>query len=81
MALALGHTTCDHCRFLSQTLKKIQKDYAERNVQVVECIFEDEVSINYPMFLKAIEPTFPTGYTKEEAAKKYLRGTTRRTVC
>jgi thiol-disulfide isomerase/thioredoxin len=72
VALAFGHSTCDHCQFLTRTLSVIQKDYAARNVQVVECIFEDDARINYPMFLKAIEPAFPTGYTTEAEVKKYL---------
>jgi hypothetical protein len=41
-------------------------------VQVVECIFEGEARINYPMFLKALEVSFPSGYTDEAAVKKYL---------
>lgn len=72
VALAFGHTTCDHCQFLTRTLKTIQKDYEARNVQVVECAFEDEVRINYPMFLKAFEPNFATGYTTTAAVKKFL---------
>jgi hypothetical protein len=42
-------------------------------VLVVEAAFEGGVNINYPMFLKAFEPNFPTGYTNEEEVKKYLR--------
>ena len=33
VALALGHTTCDHCQFLTTTLKKIQTDSRTRNVR------------------------------------------------
>jgi thiol-disulfide isomerase/thioredoxin len=73
VALAFAHTTCDHCQFLTRTLKEIQKDYAARNVQVVECAFEADVNINYPMFLKAFEPNFATGYTTDAAVKKYLQ--------
>ena len=73
VALALAQTTCNHCQFLTTALKAIQKDYAARNVQVVECAFEDGVDINYPMFLKAFEPNFPTGYTTGAAVKKYLK--------
>lgn len=72
VVLALAHTTCEHCQYLTRTLKVIQKDYAARNVQVVECAFEEGVNVNYPMFLKAFEPNFPTGYTTEAAVKKYL---------
>src|SRR5215470_17766619 len=67
VALAFGHSTCEHCQLLTRTLNVIQKDYAAKNVQVVECIFEDDARINYPMFLKALEPNFPAGYTNEAA--------------
>jgi len=73
VALVFAQTTCDHCQFLTRTLKVIQKDYAARNVQVVECAFEDGVITNYPMFLKAFEPNFPTGYTTDSIVKKYLQ--------
>jgi hypothetical protein len=73
VALALSHSTCNHCQDLTRTLKVIQKDYAARNVQVVECAFESDARINYPMFLKAFEPNFATGYTTDAAVKKYLQ--------
>jgi hypothetical protein len=73
VALAFSYTTCDHCQFLTQALKAIQKDYAARNVQVVECAFEEDVRAMYPMFLKALEPNFPTGYTTAVEVKKYLQ--------
>src|ERR1019366_4969829 len=57
----------------TRTLKAIQKDYTARNVQVVECVFDPNASTNYSMFLKALEPNFATGYTDDEAVKKYLQ--------
>ena len=72
VALAFSYTTCDHCQALTVTLKKIQTDYAARNVQVVECAFEEDVKVNYPMFLKAFTPNFATGYSTAVAVKKYL---------
>lgn len=73
VALSFVHTTCSHCQDLTRTLKAIQKDYAARNVQIVECAFEEGVNVNYPMFLKAFEPNFATGYTTAVAVKKYLQ--------
>ena len=73
VALAFTHTTCEHCQYLTRTLKEIQKDYATRGVQVVECAFEGDVQINYPMFLKAFEPNFATGYTTEAEVKKFVQ--------
>ena len=57
----------------TRTLKVIQKDYTARNVQVLECVFDPNASTNYPMFLKALEPSFATGYTTDDAVKKYLQ--------
>ena len=73
VALAFTHTTCEHCQYLTRTLKVIQKDYSKRNVQVVACAFEDDVASNFPMYLKAFEPNFPAGYATDAAAKKYLQ--------
>jgi len=73
VALAFSYTTCDHCQLLTVTLKTIQKDYEARNVQVVECAFEEGVAINYPMFLKALEPNFATGYTTAVIVKKFVQ--------
>lgn len=73
VALAFSYTSCEHCQVLTRTLKVIQKDYEARNVQIVECAFEEGVNINYPMFLKVFEPNFPTGYTTAVAVKKYLQ--------
>jgi thiol-disulfide isomerase/thioredoxin len=73
VALSFVQTTCSHCQDLTRILKAIQKDYAVRNVQVVECAFEDDVTINFPMFLKAFEPNFAAGYTTAAAVKKYLK--------
>ena len=73
VALAFTQTTCEHCQTLTRTLKVIQKDYAARNVQVVECAFEEEASTNFPMFLKAFEPNFAAGYTTAAAVKQFLR--------
>ena len=73
VALVFSQTICDHCQTLTRTLKVIQKDYAARNVQVVECAFEPEIATNYPTFLKELAPNFPTGYTTDVVVKKYLQ--------
>ena len=73
VALVFGQTVCDHCQTLTRTLKVIQKDYAARNVQVVECAFEPDIATNYPTFLKELAPNFPTGYTTDVVVKKYLQ--------
>jgi hypothetical protein len=73
VALSFVYTTCSHCQDLTRTLKTIQKDYKPRNVQVVECAFEDDVTTNFPMFLKALQPNFAAGYTTSAEVRKYLK--------
>jgi len=72
VALALTHTTCDHCQFLTHTLNKIQQDYAARNVVVVECAFNADVVMTLGPFMKDVAPVFPMGYTTDAEVKKYL---------
>jgi|ERR1039458_270901 thiol-disulfide isomerase/thioredoxin len=73
VALALTHTTCDHCQILTHALNKIQQDYAARNVVVVECAFNEDVLITLGPFMKEVAPIFPMGYTTDLEVKKYLK--------
>src|ERR1022692_1097844 len=73
VALAFIHTTCSHCQDLTRILKVIQKDYEARNVQVVAVAFEEGVTNNFPMYLKAFEPNFVAGITEEAQVKKFVQ--------
>jgi thiol-disulfide isomerase/thioredoxin len=73
VALAFIHTTCSHCQDLTRILKVIQKDYEARNVQVVAVAFEEGVTNNFPMYLKAFEPNFVAGITEEAEVKKFVQ--------
>src|ERR1022692_1769059 len=73
VALAFIHTTCSHCQDLTRILKVIQKDYEARNVQVVAVAFEEGVTNNFPMYLKALEPNFAAGITTEAEVKKFVQ--------
>jgi thiol-disulfide isomerase/thioredoxin len=73
VALAFSHTGCSHCQDLTRILTVIQKDYAARNVQVVECVFNEDAATALPAFLKELQPGFPVGYTTDPAVKEYLK--------
>ena len=73
VALAFIHTTCSHCQDLTRILKVIQKDYEARNVQVVAVAFEEGVTNNFPMYLKAFEPNFAAGITSDAEVKKFVQ--------
>ena len=73
VALALTHTTCNHCQFLTTKLNKIQQEYAKRNVIVVEVAFNENVAMTLTPFMKDVAPIFPMGYTTDPEIKKFLR--------
>src|ERR1035438_248741 len=73
VALAFIHTTCSHCQDLTRILKVIQKDYEARNVQVVAVAFEEGVTNNFPMYLKAFEPNLAAGTTSDAEVKKFVQ--------
>ena len=73
IALAFIHTTCKHCQDLTRLLVPIQKDYAARNVLVVECAFNEDAAMTMGPFFKVFEPNFPVGYTNDATVKKYLQ--------
>src|ERR1035441_5685457 len=67
------HTTCSHCQDLTRILKVIQTDYEAPKVQVVAVAFEEGVTNNFPMYLKAFEPNFAAGITSDAEVKKFVQ--------
>jgi len=45
----------------------------EHVVQVVAVAFEEGVTNNYPMYLKALQPNFTTGITTEAEVKRFIK--------
>ncbi len=70
--LAFIHTTCPHCQALTNVLNPIARDYTRKNVQFVECAFNDFAQMLVPKFIQQFQPLFPVGYSTSEAVKNYL---------
>jgi thiol-disulfide isomerase/thioredoxin len=75
VALAFIHTTCTHCQQLTTELNRIAGDYANRNVQFLECAFNDDAIAAIPEFLQRFAPPFPVGYSTQAAVLSYLQYT------
>lgn len=70
--LAFILTTCPHCQFTTGILNRIQKDYADRGVQVIESAVEPMSSLHIPDFEKKMQTIFPVGYNEEKYVAKFL---------
>jgi hypothetical protein len=65
-------TGCTHCQFTTGALNRIQKDYANRNVQVLATAIEPMSSLHLPDFQKTFAPAFPVGYNDQAYVAKFL---------
>jgi hypothetical protein len=70
--LAFILTTCPHCQFTTGILNRIQKDYADRGVQVIESAVEPMSSLHIPDFVKKMGTIFPVGYNEQNYVAKFL---------
>src|ERR1700730_14969128 len=58
-------TTCPHCQFTVGLLNKIQKDYADKGVQVMASAIEPMASLHIPDFRSKLQVQFPIGYNEQ----------------
>src|ERR1700689_2399345 len=65
-------TDCSHCKFTTGLLNGIQKDYADRGVQVVESAINTMSSLYIPGFVTKFKTTFPVGHNEGTYAAKFL---------
>ena len=74
VVLAFISTTCPHCQALTGELTALQKEYAGKGVQVVECAFNDGVTEADAMnFSTQFHPGFPIGMNHRPAVYAYLQ--------
>jgi Redoxin len=65
-------TGCTHCQFTTGVLNHIQKDYANRNVQILATAIEPMSSLHIPDFQKTFAPAFPVGYNDQAYVATFL---------
>jgi hypothetical protein len=70
--LAFILTDCSHCQFTTGLLNAIQKDYADRGVQVLESAVNPMSALQIPGFKEQFKPAFPIGYNDQKYAAKFL---------
>jgi peroxiredoxin len=65
-------TDCSHCQFTARLLNEIQKDYADRGVQVVASAIDTMSALHIPDFVAKFKTAFPVGYNEGNYAAKFL---------
>ena len=75
VVLALISTSCPHCQQFTVTLNILEREFASRGVQFLECAFNEDAPRALPEFLDRFHPPFPVGYTSPAAVNTYLRRT------
>ena len=66
-------TTCSHCQRTSQTMNKLQAEYASRGVQSVGVAINDENGSLTAAYVKELGLKYPVGWTKHQVAVDFLQ--------
>jgi peroxiredoxin len=70
--LAFILTDCSHCQYTTGLLSKMQRDYADSGLQVIESAIDTMSALHIPDFLKKLNPPFPVGYNEQNYAAVFL---------
>jgi peroxiredoxin len=73
VVLALMFTTCPHCQKNAQVLSDIQKEYANKGVQVLGAVFDQDASRQVAQFDAIFAKGFPCGYSTNQAVLAFLQ--------
>ena len=71
--LACMFTTCPHCQHTTQILNGIQKDYADRGLQILGVFYNDKADQLLPGFIAQFQPAFPVGFSTREQVHEFLQ--------
>lgn len=66
-------TTCSHCQRTSQTMNKLQAEYAARGVQFLGVAINDENGSLAAAYVKEFGLTYPVGWAKHQVAVDFLQ--------
>jgi thiol-disulfide isomerase/thioredoxin len=73
VVLALMFTTCPHCQKVAQILSSVQKEYADRGVQVLGATFDPNAATQVKQFDQIFVKGFPCGYSSNNEVLRFLQ--------
>jgi thiol-disulfide isomerase/thioredoxin len=72
VVLALIFTTCPHCQKTAQYLTGLQKEYADKGLQVLAAAWDDHAKENIQQFNRLFAINFPCGYSSRKNVLDFL---------
>lgn len=72
VALEFIYTTCPHCQAASRVMSKLQTEYGQRGLQVVDIAINPNADLLVENFAKDYQVNFPVGWTTQNAMQSFM---------
>ncbi len=72
IVLALMFTTCTHCQKTAGVLADVQREYADKGVQVLGATFDNGAALRVADFNRVFKLNYPCGYSNDKAVLEFL---------
>jgi peroxiredoxin len=72
VVLALMFTTCPHCQKTATYLAGLQKEYADKGLQVLGATWDPQAKTQVETFNRVFGVNFPCGYATRESVLQFL---------
>jgi thiol-disulfide isomerase/thioredoxin len=73
VVLAFMFTTCPHCQKTAQILAQVQREYADKGVQVLGAAFDQGAPSQVQRFNQVFGVNFPCGYSDQKTVMDFLQ--------
>jgi thiol-disulfide isomerase/thioredoxin len=71
VVMAFMFTTCPHCQKMAGILAQVQKEYADKGVQVLGAAFDPGAAAQVQKFIQVFGVNFPCGYSNPKAVMDF----------
>jgi thiol-disulfide isomerase/thioredoxin len=72
VALEFIFTTCPHCQAASKYLAKLQSEYGNRGLQVIDVAINPNADLLVENFAKDFQVNFPVGWTTQDQMEAFM---------
>ncbi len=72
VVMAFMYTTCPHCQHTAGVLAKIQTEYANKGVQILGTVFDENAKRDAQKFVSVTGANFPVGYSTTDQVMKFM---------
>ncbi len=80
VALEFIFTTCPHCQAASKYMTKLQSEFGNRGLQVIDVAVNPNADLLVDNFAKDFQVNFPVGWTTSEKMQSFMNFTSQRYV-